>query len=112
MKVLKVFLSLPYEGRHGEELEEYIQGEITKLKNIFYGYEIVVEVRSKERSSKKAIYNCDICGLGSGWTYIPDCEADRKYAVSEGKPIVITDTEYTRNFIRDYIVGKALKNRF
>ena len=111
MKTYNVYLSLPYEGRQGEELQDYINEEVTKLKNILYGYDVVVIPRQRERSAKKAIHNCDICALGQGWNYIPACEADRKYAVAEGKPIVITDTEYTRSFIRDYIIGKADKNR-
>lgn len=111
MKSYNVYLAAPYEGRNEEEFNEYIQNEITKLKYLFSNYEITVVPRTKDLSYKKAVHNCDICAMGEGWVYIPECETIRKFAVSEGKPIVITDTEYTKSFIRDYIIGKADKNR-
>ena len=110
MNKINIYLAAPYEGRNEEQFNKYIQDEITKLKNIFHGYEITVIPRLKERSWKKAVHNCDICAMGDGWIYIPECETIRKYAVSESKPIVITDTDYTRSFIRE-IVAKATRNR-
>lgn len=109
MNVIKVFLSMPYEGREGKELQDFIDNEIIKLKNIFRGYEIAVIPRERNTKSSNVIEHCDVCALGEGWTYIPECEEDRKFAVSLGRPIVITDTEYTKSFVRDYIVGKKKK---
>lgn len=115
---LKIFLSLPLTGWTPEQLEDYIKLEHTRLTDTFRRYEIEFHDR-RELGEDKDIFekgiellkSCDICAMAETWVYSDVCKEEREIAVKNGKPIVITNTEYTPNFIRDYIVGKALKNR-
>lgn len=109
-----IFLSIPFEGWTEEQLEDYIALEHTRLTNMFKDYNIIFhdrrEIKAENDFNKgiRLIKSCDICAMGETWVYSDKCKKEREIAVDAGKPIVITDAEYTRSFIRDYIIGKVL----
>lgn len=118
MKALKIFISFPLEGWTAEQLEEYMELEHTRLKDTFRRYEIEFHDRRELGDNSdnfeagiNLLKTCDICAMAETWIYSEDCKKEREIAVDNGKPIVITNTEYTPKFIKDYIVGKALRNR-
>lgn len=124
-KPLKIFLSVPMTGRTDEQLHDAINLEHTKIKSLMRGYDIeIVDGRdtierhqhsmSKEEIYKeclKLLHTCDICAMADAWEYSYGCKGERKYAADNGIPIILTETEYTPSFIKEYIVGKALKRR-
>lgn len=111
---LKIYLSMPFEGWKEQQLLDYIELEHTRLKNIFRNYNIEFhdrrEIRATDNFDKglPLLKACDICAMAETWIYSNDCKKEREIAVENGKPIVITNSEYSNSFIRDYIVGKVL----
>lgn len=119
---IKIFLSIPMKGRDIDELGEAIEIEYSRLNNLFKNYAIEIhdgrEVFKGTNSDQenfieaiKLLEKCDICAMADAWSYSDGCKIERELAVKFGKPIVITECEYTPSFIKTYIVGKALKNR-
>lgn len=121
-EVLKIFLSIPMTGRTEEQLNDAVAIEHNRLNNLFKKYKI--EIHDGREVFKKSYTNnenfvsaiallekCDICAMAEAWPYSEGCKIEREIAVKFGKPIVITDTEYTPSFIKTYIVGKALSTK-
>ena len=120
--VLKIFVSIPFEGRTEEQIKDAINIEHSRLVNMFHHYPVEIVTAREVMNNKKSanenfvkaisqLEKCDICALGDGWSYSDECKLEREIAVKFGKPVVITDTEYTPSFIENYIVGKVLSTK-
>lgn len=107
MSKLKIYLCIPTEGKTNIQLSDDINAETIRLDDMFseYEHEIVIQLNPDKRI--ETLTNCDVCALADGWQYVNRCRLEQKFAVSIGKPIVNTDAEYTKKFIRDYIISKC-----